>query len=153
MATFVEGEDGQYAVEDILAIRRVYQRFYLLVKWEGYDSDDNTWEPMSSFGVSPNFAFREKIEALKRRYWGSGQAEATAEKAKKSPKTTAAAAEAAAAAEEETAAKTAAEERGRRQMSPQVIAEEGGRTWLALLGEGCMSEANELLVGSKIPAV
>ncbi|KAL8270446.1 hypothetical protein Esti_005675 [Eimeria stiedai] len=76
MGTFVEGENNQYAVEDIIAIKREFGRFLFLVKWKGWDDpEENTWEPIQSFQVSRNFEFRWKIEELKRWYWDSGQAE------------------------------------------------------------------------------
>ncbi|XP_026192879.1 plectin [Cyclospora cayetanensis] len=56
MATFVEGEDSRYPVEDITAVKRVFGKFYFRVKWKDYDSSsDDTWEPIESFQRSTNF--------------------------------------------------------------------------------------------------
>ena len=40
----VEGEQ-EYEVEAILAHRRFRGKYQYLVKWKGYDSSENTWEP------------------------------------------------------------------------------------------------------------
>ncbi|KAL8428528.1 hypothetical protein Efla_003299 [Eimeria flavescens] len=75
MSTLVEGDNGLYIVEDIIAVKRVNQKFYFLVKWKNYDASDNTWEPIQSFQGSHDFEFQHKIKQLKRWYWDSGQPE------------------------------------------------------------------------------
>jgi len=41
------GDDviGEYEVERILSKRRKHGKTEYLIKWQGYNSDDNTWEP------------------------------------------------------------------------------------------------------------
>ncbi|OEH73688.1 hypothetical protein cyc_05591 [Cyclospora cayetanensis] len=80
MATFVEGEDSRYPVEDITAVKRVFGKFYFRVKWKDYDSSsDDTWEPIESFQRSTNFEFKDRIESLKR--WGGNKSQKAQTKA------------------------------------------------------------------------
>lgn len=37
-----------YNVEKILDKKKISGKVLYLVKWEGYTSDDNTWEPVSN---------------------------------------------------------------------------------------------------------
>ena len=42
-----EGEDGQYVVESVVDKRKRAGQIEYLIKWQGYDDTDNTWERMS----------------------------------------------------------------------------------------------------------
>lgn len=37
--------DGKFVIEKIIDQKKVGNRIFYLVKWEGYDDDQNTWEP------------------------------------------------------------------------------------------------------------
>ena len=43
-----EEEQGEYKVEAILQKRRQAGKTQYLIKWEGYDESDNTWEPIEN---------------------------------------------------------------------------------------------------------
>ena len=62
-------EDDIYNVEKILKKKRTPDgEVHYLVKWEGYDSSENTWEPPENFSGCPhvleNFEkkWRRKVE-------------------------------------------------------------------------------------------
>ena len=42
----VINEEEEYEVQEILNCRKVRKRYYYLIKWKGYDSGENTWEPL-----------------------------------------------------------------------------------------------------------
>jgi hypothetical protein len=42
-------EDVEYTVEQVLAVRKRRGHHEYLIKWKGYESIDNTWEPRSQF--------------------------------------------------------------------------------------------------------
>jgi hypothetical protein len=44
---YTDKRGGMYAVETILAKKRVGKEWKYLVKWTGYDDSENTWEPFS----------------------------------------------------------------------------------------------------------
>lgn len=46
MADSSSESDGEYRVEAILQKRKQRGKFQFLIKWEGYGSEDNTWEPI-----------------------------------------------------------------------------------------------------------
>jgi transposase InsO family protein len=51
LATNVEIEEeaeNEYEVEDILSMKRVSGKPHYLVKWKGYDTSENTWEPIEN---------------------------------------------------------------------------------------------------------
>ena len=37
--------DEEYEVEDILEKQMISEKAHYLVKWRGYDTSENTWEP------------------------------------------------------------------------------------------------------------
>ena len=41
-------DDDIYTVERIVDKKKVGQKTHYLVKWEGYNSDQNTWEPLQN---------------------------------------------------------------------------------------------------------
>jgi hypothetical protein len=47
-------EDIEYEVEEILDSRYHWQKLEYLVKWKGYTSEENTWEPEDHVKNSPN---------------------------------------------------------------------------------------------------
>ena len=56
-----DDEDDDYVVEEVLDSKQDGHKVLYLVKWEGFDGDDdNTWEPQKNLGDCP-----EKLEA----YW------------------------------------------------------------------------------------
>ena len=44
----IESDDDEYEVEQILDYKQVNGRPCYLVKWEGYDTSENTWEPIAN---------------------------------------------------------------------------------------------------------
>ena len=59
-----EEEQGEYKVEAILQKRRQAGKTQYLIKWEGYDESDNTWEPIENLAgcedMIADFNEREK---------------------------------------------------------------------------------------------
>lgn len=45
---YADRRGGIYIVEDILAKRRYRNSYQYLVKWQGYDASENTWEPLAN---------------------------------------------------------------------------------------------------------
>lgn len=41
-------DDGVYLVDYIVSHKKVGRKTMYFVKWEGYESDQNTWEPCSN---------------------------------------------------------------------------------------------------------
>ena len=41
-------EEGHYVVEQLLDVRKEKGRFEFLVKWCGFESEHNTWEPTAN---------------------------------------------------------------------------------------------------------
>ncbi|XP_054159192.1 chromobox protein homolog 3-like [Oppia nitens] len=41
-----DGGDGQYVVEKVVDKRRRNNKVEYMIKWQGYDDNDNTWEPL-----------------------------------------------------------------------------------------------------------
>jgi len=46
-------DDGSYVVEKVLDKRKRGGRYEYFIKWEGYESSDNTWEPLSNLDSCP----------------------------------------------------------------------------------------------------
>lgn len=44
----MEPDEDIYTVEKIVSKKRLNQKTLYLVKWEGYGSDQNTWEPVQN---------------------------------------------------------------------------------------------------------
>jgi hypothetical protein len=57
----VEGEE-EFEIESILAHRKLGRSHQYLVKWKGYDSSNNTWEPERQFANA-----QEMLKSYKRR--------------------------------------------------------------------------------------
>ena len=41
-------DDNEYEVKKILKQKRVNGQLFYLVKWKGYDTSENTWEPIAN---------------------------------------------------------------------------------------------------------
>ena len=41
-----DDQEQEYDVESILDVRKEGRQWKYLVKWEGYDTSENTWEPL-----------------------------------------------------------------------------------------------------------
>jgi hypothetical protein len=83
-----EGEEPEYKVEAILEVKKVRGKPQYLIKWEGYEEDENSWEPednldcedlLEAFKVTP--AYLDQFGAA----GGSGGAEASKGDAVKAP--------------------------------------------------------------------
>ena len=61
-----ENEDDYYTVEQILKRKKVGKRVLYLVKWEGFSTEEATWEPMSNLQNVKQMviAFNAKEEQL-----------------------------------------------------------------------------------------
>jgi hypothetical protein len=44
----IEDETGEYEVEQILDMQRINNQPFYLIKWKGYDTSENTWEPIEN---------------------------------------------------------------------------------------------------------
>jgi hypothetical protein len=44
----LEDKIGEYKVEQILDMQRVNNQSFYLIKWKGYDTSKNTWEPIKN---------------------------------------------------------------------------------------------------------
>ena len=44
----VEDEQEEYEVEQVLGHREISGTAYYLVKWKGYSTSENTWEPIEN---------------------------------------------------------------------------------------------------------
>src|SRR5699024_10669903 len=44
----IESDDDEYEVERVLDYRQVNGRPCYLIKWKGYDTSENTWEPIAN---------------------------------------------------------------------------------------------------------
>jgi hypothetical protein len=44
----LEDETGEYEVEQILDMQRINNQPFYLIKWKGYDTSENTWEPIDN---------------------------------------------------------------------------------------------------------
>ncbi|KAL8449297.1 hypothetical protein Emed_003178 [Eimeria media] len=54
-----------YAVEDILAVKRVKGKFLYRIRWRGYSEADDTWEGAECFTSAARSHFRPRMDALK----------------------------------------------------------------------------------------
>ena len=57
-------DDDIYTVERIVAKKKVGQKTQYLVKWEGYCSDQNTWEPLQNLKNVRDLLKKFNIEQL-----------------------------------------------------------------------------------------
>jgi hypothetical protein len=48
-----EETENEYEVEEILEARRISGRPHYLVRWKGYDTSENTWEPIENLRGCP----------------------------------------------------------------------------------------------------
>lgn len=58
-------ESEEYEIEDIIDIWKINNKIDILIKWTGYSSENNTWEPISnleknSFTVLKDYLRKEK---------------------------------------------------------------------------------------------
>ncbi|KAL8270447.1 hypothetical protein Esti_005676 [Eimeria stiedai] len=53
-----------YAVEDILAVKKVKGKFYYRIRWRGYSEADDTWEGAECFTSAARSHFRPRMDAL-----------------------------------------------------------------------------------------
>ena len=44
----IEDETREYEVEQILDMQRINNQPFYLIKWKGYDTSENTWEPIEN---------------------------------------------------------------------------------------------------------
>jgi len=82
-------QEPEYVVEDILDKRTVQGTVQYLLKWKGYSSDDNTWEPRANLDCD------EMIDAFEEK-WAKQQKAGKKGAAKSGPKSRQSAAAAAA---------------------------------------------------------
>lgn len=62
-----EQEEQEFSVEKILGKRKNQGEVEYLIKWEGYASDENTWEPIDNLNCPSLINQYEEEEAAKRR--------------------------------------------------------------------------------------
>ena len=61
-----------YAVDDILACKRVRGKFYYRIRWSGYGAADDTWEGEECFTAGSLSHFRPRLNALEQLWLNSG---------------------------------------------------------------------------------
>jgi len=47
-ALYIKDSEEYFEVEDILASKRINNQLHYLIKWKGYPSSDNSWEPVAN---------------------------------------------------------------------------------------------------------
>ena len=81
-----EEEDAEYKVEAILEVKKVRGKPQYLIKWEGYEDDENSWEPEDNLDCQDLLdAFKATPGYLDKFGGGSGGAEASKGDAVKAP--------------------------------------------------------------------
>lgn len=67
-----ENKGQLYAVDDILACKRVRGKFYYRIRWSGYGAADDTWEGEECFTAGSLSHFRPRLNALEQLWLDSG---------------------------------------------------------------------------------
>ena len=81
-----EEEDAEYKVEAILEVKKVRGKPQYLIKWEGYEDDENSWEPEENLDCQDLLdAFKATPAYLDKFGGGSGGAEVSKGDAVKAP--------------------------------------------------------------------
>lgn len=60
-----------YAVDDVLACKRVGGKFYYRIRWSGYGAADDTWEGKECFTAGSLSHFRPRLNALEQLWLNS----------------------------------------------------------------------------------
>ena len=62
-----ENENTEYTIEEILDCKWIRNKLHYLVKWEGYNDTDNTWEPTENFNSESLKEFHQEHPVPPRR--------------------------------------------------------------------------------------